>query len=347
MAYPNHTVLEGVDVCLKGNDPQALLAALGGGASFGVDSTKARRFVLEHRGGMSRVHVKIAEGCDHRCSYCIVPDARGAPRSESPDSIFREVCDASEAGFEEVVLTATHVLKYGRDLSPSRSLMWLMKQLEEAVPGPRFRLSSMEPGPAMEEVVGHLLESPRWCRHLHLAIQNGSDGVLARMRRPYRFETVERELERLSGRDPALGVGMDVIVGFPGETDAEFQENLERLQGLPFHYLHVFPYSPRKGTEAASMRPLVPSQIVKTRSALLRELSQQRRREFAEGFVGKEMEVLVETVLPNRFTGITDNYLRVTGSGSNLKKGKLAKVLVRKAIDGVLWVNQPWEEERP
>ena len=284
--------------------------------------------------GRSRAFLKIQDGCQHRCAFCIVPFARGQSRSLEPKVALDQARLLVEAGHPEIVLTGVDLGHYGGDLVPRTTLAALLRELVE-IPGLRWvRLSSVLPAyftPALVEVV---TSSPAIAPHFHIPLQSGSDRVLRLMRRPYNTLIYRRLVERLATAIPSLGLGADVIVGFPGERDADFAETLALIEGLPFSYLHVFPYSARRGTEAATLAGVVDERTVAWRSRKLRELARAKSLAFRCGLVGSVREVLVlETRdrATSRLTGLTGNYVEVLFEGADALMTGLARVRVTDA----------------
>jgi len=234
---------------------------------------------------------------------------------------------AVRAGFPEIVLTGTHLARWGRDLKEPSDIVSLMSRIEEATSdqGVRMRLSSLEPDPGLERVVEKMAGSERWCRYMHVALQHAADPILAAMNRTYRFPDAEALLKSIGARLPGFGIGLDFIVGFPGETDELFDEALHRLEGTPFTYLHVFAFSPRQGTVAADLPGRPEKAAVDERSARLRALSAARRAAFAGSLVGSELDVVVEkrrVGIASLLTGLTDNYVRVYLEGRDDLMGR-------------------------
>ncbi len=285
-----------------------------------------------------RHYIKIQEGCDQRCRYCIVPDARGSARSVPEAAVIEAVHRAAAAGHQDVVLTGTHVGRWGEDLAPPRDLAHLVARVAaEAGPGQRFRLSSLEPQDCTPGILEIL--RPPLCPHLHLPLQGGTDTVLRRMGRPYRtadFARLVGEARRRHG--PLLCIGADVIAGFPGETDAEFEAGLGFVESLDLSYLHVFTFSPRPGTPAASDPDPIPAEVAKHRTRRLRALGEARRAAFAAAMVGQTLEVFIEGPDPGGgLRGLTENYLRAVIRGGGLPAGRWTRVLVDGAAEGILY----------
>lgn len=265
-----------------------------------------------HFPGHTRAFLKIQEGCNHRCAYCIVPAVRGESRSLAPEAVEAALADLAAHGFQEVVLTGIDLGQYGRDLTPPGSLAGLLRRLAARAWPLRLRLSSLEPQEVTPELLAALATLPELCPHFHLPLQSGSAAVLAAMGRPYGPEHFRELARELLARFPEAALGLDVLVGFPGESPADFAATWELVASLPVAYLHVFPFSPRPGTPAAGLPP-VPREEVRVRAARLRELGRHKKAAFYAGQVGRTGEVLVERPAPRPgwLSGLSRNYLRV------------------------------------
>lgn len=305
----------------KGDIPRAILEAL-----HPEDILGRRTFVNSPlwQGGVrcppghTRAFLKVQEGCDAQCTYCIVPRARGPSRSRPPDSVMEELKCMEEAGVKEVVITGVHLGKYGKDLNPPWSLAKLLWEILERCALPRIRLSSIEPLELGEDLLHCMVTHPRICPHLHVPLQSGDDEVLRWMNRPYRTAEYLEKAELARSMVPDLTWGCDVMVGFPGETPAQFQRTVEFLGRLPLTYLHVFPFSPRPGTVAWTLPHRVPPQEVKARAQALREISRRRRAEAMASYVGRGLTVLAERPWKGSWgwiEGLSPNYLRVRFRG--------------------------------
>jgi len=279
--------------------------------------------------GRSRAFVKVQDGCQHRCAFCVVPLARGPSRSRDADLVVDRARALVAAGHAEIVLTGVDLGHYGADLVPRTTLAALLRRLVE-ISGLRWiRMSSMLPAyftPYLLDVVtGAATVAP----HLHIPLQSGSDRVLRRMRRPYTVAMYRALVERLAAAIPRLGLGTDVIAGFPGETDADFAETMAVVEALPLTYLHVFPYSDRPGTEAARLEGRLAASTVTERARRLRALSAAKNLAFRRGLVGRTEEVLVlhtrdrET---GRLVGLTGNYVEVAFEGGDELRGIMTRV---------------------
>ncbi|OGK93406.1 MAG: tRNA (N(6)-L-threonylcarbamoyladenosine(37)-C(2))-methylthiotransferase MtaB, partial [Candidatus Rokubacteria bacterium GWC2_70_24] len=243
--------------------------------------------------GRSRAFVKIQDGCQHRCAFCIVPAARGASRSQDPEVVLDRVRALIEAGHGEITLTGVDLGHYGWDLLPRTTLAVLLRQLAEVAGLRWLRLSSILPAYVTADLLEVITGSPRVAPHLHLPLQSGSDRVLRLMRRPYNTRMYRTLVERLARDLPDLGLGADLIVGHPGESEADFAETRALVSGLPFSYLHVFSYSDRKGTESTRLTDRVPAQTIRARSAALRQLGREKALAFRQRMLGRTHEALV------------------------------------------------------
>ena len=286
--------------------------------------------------GRTRAFVKVQDGCQHRCAFCIVPHARGASRSRDPKVVLDQVRLLVEAGHVEVVLTGIDLGHYGADLVPRTTLAALLRAMIE-IPGLRWiRLSSVLPAYFTPELLDVVEGSPTMAPHLHIPLQSGSDRVLRRMRRPYTAAMYRRLVERLAGAIPALGLGTDVIVGFPGEDETDFAATHGLVAALPFTYLHVFGYSDRRGTEAAGLSGHVPARVITARSRSLRALARDKGLAFRRSLVGTVQDVLVldrHDRGADERVGLTGNYIEVTFNGPATLRRQLARVRVT-ALDG-------------
>ena len=327
--------LPGVEMVV-GNREKDQLEELLGKDAMGVRSLGSASSLPRTR---TRALVKIQDGCDNACTYCIIRVARGPQRSRPAGEILAEVQARLAAGHQEIVLTGVHIGAYGRDRqgSPGRIDLWgLVRQVLAETGVPRLRLSSIEPWDLSEQAL-QLWDDPRLCRHLHLPLQSGSNATLHRMARQYTTAQFQRWVTAARAAIPDLAVTTDLIVGFPGETDGEFEESLAFVQKIGFSRAHVFPYSIRPGTPAAQMPGQVPSQIKAERSRALRGVASASQRAFSQSFVGRTMDVLWESDREGdkgaEWSGLTDNYLRVhTRSPANLANRLLSTRLV--AITG-------------
>jgi len=282
-----------------------------------ADAREMPRTPVGRMGGRSRAFIKIQDGCQHRCAFCIVPAARGRSRSQEPKVLVEQVEALVEAGYGEITLTGVDIGHYGWDLLPRMSLASLVIQLAQ-VPGLRWlRLSSVLPAYFTPELIDAVTTLPIVVPHLHLPLQSGSDRVLRRMRRPYNTAMYRTLAVRLAAAIPDLGLGADVIVGHPGEEEADFEATMALVGDLPLSYLHVFAYSDRKGTEAAKLGDRVAASAIRERSSRLRALGVEKSVDFRRRLLGRAVEVLVleERRADGGLTGLTSNYVEVSFAG--------------------------------
>ena len=279
----------------------------------------------------TRAFLQIQNGCNSFCAYCIVPYARGRSRSVHPDDILRGVRDLTDNGFKEVVLTGIHLGAYGLDLTPAMSLTSLVREIDKAALVPRLRIGSIEPNEVSDELLQLMSTSQSICPHLHLPLQSGSNSVLNRMGRPYSSDVFRDLTTRISAAMPDAFIGADVIAGFPGETEKEFEETARLCESLPFSDLHVFPYSKRPGTRAAGMADHVPAQIVTERAARLRGIATLKKAAFLERFTGRELDILVQgyNEKTGQCRGLSRNYIAASFPGEKSSVNEEVAVLIR------------------
>ena len=268
----------------------------------------------------TRAFLKIQEGCDLFCTFCIVPMSRGKSRSVSPRRVLEQLDRLAEQGFQEVVLTGVHLGGYGADLDPQIDLSWLVAAIEERKPVPRVRLSSLDPHEFSPALIDLLTQAQTVCPHLHIPLQSGDDRTLARMRRRYDRTLAGDVLARLRDALPQAALGTDLIVGFPGEGEHEFSQSYRFLEDSPFTYFHVFPYSVRSGTTAAKFTDSVPKPTITRRARQVRQLGARKKAAFATRFVGHTLPVLFEhsrDKTTGLLKGYSRNYLRVLAAGDD------------------------------
>jgi threonylcarbamoyladenosine tRNA methylthiotransferase MtaB len=281
--------------------------------------------------GRSRAFVRAQDGCQHRCAFCIVPAARGPSRSQAPEAMVEQVERLVDAGHREVTLTGVDLGHYGWDLVPRTSLAALVRRLADVRGLHWLRLSSVLPAYFSPELIEAVAGSGVVAPHLHVPLQSGSDPVLRLMRRPYTASMYRRLVERLAAAVPDLGLGTDVIVGHPGETEADFARTVEVVRELPLSYLHVFAYSDRRGTEAARRPGHVPPPVAAERSRILRDLGREKNLDFRRGLAGRPVAALVLETRDARtglLTALTGNYVEVLLDGPD----GLARQVVAVAI---------------
>ncbi|MBA4421677.1 MAG: tRNA (N(6)-L-threonylcarbamoyladenosine(37)-C(2))-methylthiotransferase MtaB [Syntrophus sp. (in: bacteria)] len=277
----------------------------------------------------TRAFLKIQDGCDAFCSYCIVPRARGASRSLRPVEVEEGIASLASEGYREVVLTGIHLGAYGRDLIPTTDLEAMVRSVTEAHLVERLRLSSIEPREVTDELISLIESSGVVCRHLHIPLQSGDDGILAAMNRNYDAAFFRDLIRKVHTAVPDIAVGIDVIAGFPGETETAFVNTIRLVEGLPVAYLHVFPYSRRPGTPAAAMPDQVPEIEKKRRAEQLRRIGTAKRQAFAERFIGTPLAVLIEgrKEKSTGFSiGFSDNYIPVA-CGTACDANRIVRVM--------------------
>lgn len=284
----------------------------------------------------TRAYIKIQDGCNQYCSYCIIPYARGPIRSRSFNEIINEAEELGKKGFKEIVLTGIHVASYGKDFKDENlALIDVIEGISKIEAIKRIRLSSMEPKLIDEEFMLRALDTGKFCDHFHLSLQSGSDSVLKRMNRKYTTNEFENIVKLIRKYMPNAGITTDIIVGFPGETEEEFVETYNFAKKIGFSKIHVFKYSPREGTLAASMKDQIDGNIKNERSHRLLNLNDKLVENFNQSLVGKELEVLFENDEKELSEGYTTNYSLV-----NLKnphyKGEIKKIFITKSNKDVL-----------
>ena len=290
----------------------------------------------------TRAFLKIQDGCDRYCSYCIIPYARGRVRSRDLESIVKEVENLASNGYKEVVLTGIHVASYGKDIKDSDiKLLDVIKQINDIEGIERIRLSSVEPILFTDEFVEAVSTMDKVCPHYHLSLQSGCDETLKRMKRRYTTEEYKAIVDRLRAAIPNVSITTDVIVGFPGETNEEFDKTYEFLKDIELTHMHVFKYSPRKGTPAATMENQVDPSTKHDRSEKLLQLNEENFNKFGQKMLDKEFNVLFEQkVGDNKYEGLTENYVKVIVESDNDISEQILKVKIKDVknefLEGIL-----------
>lgn len=308
----SHTVMEAVEDLSRGKDYE--------------------RLHLTRTGGHTRAYIKVQDGCNQFCSYCIIPYARGRVRSRKPEDVLSEVKDLADNGYREVVLTGIHLSSYGIDFDGERHLLSLIKQVHE-VPGiMRIRLGSLEPGIITEEFAASISSLPKICPHFHLSLQSGCNATLKRMNRKYTAEEYMDKCRILRRHFDNPALTTDVIVGFPGETEEEFRQSYDFVDSVNFYETHIFKYSRREGTRAASMDGQIDEHLKASRSAEMIRLGEKKRKAYEDSFIGKEVEVLIEEdALINGKkvqTGHTKEYIKIALETEKNLKNCIVKVQI-------------------
>ena len=280
--------------------------------------------VFDSANERTRPNLKVQDGCNNRCSFCVIPSLRGRSRSLPLEEVVREINQLVEAGYREVVISGINLGRWGRDLQMSNGRPLKFEQLIARILDDtaleKLRISSVEPMDWTDSLIQLMADSPRIAKHAHVPMQSGSDAVLRRMHRKYRPWHYREKIEKIRVTMPTAAIGADVMTGFPGETEAEFEETRRMIEGLPFTYLHVFTFSARPGTSAASMPNQLPVRIARERNRILRELAAIKKRAFMRSFVGKPLSAItlnVNSALPEGVwtEALTDNYLRMRIAG--------------------------------
>ncbi|MFZ0133082.1 MAG: tRNA (N(6)-L-threonylcarbamoyladenosine(37)-C(2))-methylthiotransferase MtaB [Desulfobacterales bacterium] len=283
-------------------------------------------------GNRARPFLKIQDGCEAFCSYCIVPYARGPSRSLAPDQAVEDIRRISQAGFHEVVLTGIHLGCYGNDLTPPTDLLALLGRIRAAGAIDRVRLSSIEPRELSDALTGFAAEAGRGpgriCPHFHIPLQSGDDAILKKMNRPYTGGFFAGRVGKILQLMPDAAIGVDILVGFPGETDACFAHTRRLIEDLPVAYLHVFPFSPRTGTPARHFTEKVPAAVVKERCRVMRDIGKQKKQSYYRKFVGRPLDIIIENrrhLPPGHVIGTSANYIPVLAKISPHQNNRVQK----------------------
>ncbi|HID30420.1 MAG TPA: MiaB/RimO family radical SAM methylthiotransferase [Desulfobacterales bacterium] len=288
-------------------------------------------------GHQTRPFLKIQDGCDAFCAYCIIPYARGRSRSLTPETVIKRTKNLRARGYAEIVLCGINMGRYGQDLSPATSLAKLMESIDGPKGVERLRLSSVEPAELSEAFIEQLASSNRICPHLHIPLQSGDDEVLKSMNRPYDSQRYRDLVHRITSMMPDVAIGVDVLVGFPGETERAFENTCHLIDQLPIAYLHVFPFSMQKQTPAATLRDTVPPEAIKKRCRYVRALGEAKRRKFYDKCIGSTFEVLIEGKrdrTTGHLKGLTRNYVPVIVEGDDKLMHRLVQIRLTKSEHG-------------
>lgn len=277
----------------------------------------------------TRAVIKVQDGCDRFCSYCIIPYARGRVRSRNTESILQEVKQIAKKQVKEIVITGIHIASYGKDFKDGTSLIDLLEKLNQIEGIQRIRLGSLEPNLITSEFVKRLVVLEKICPHFHLSLQSGCNETLKRMNRRYTTEEFMQAVTLLRESYPTVLLTTDVIVGFPGETDEEFKKTYDFLKQVNFYKMHVFPYSPRRGTKAANMPNQIEGDKKEQRSKKLIELSHQCQQYYHKSYFGKTVEVLLEEKVGDYYQGHTDNYLLVRAKSQENLENQIQQITIQ------------------
>lgn len=332
--------IDGVDIVLGASEKFHVFSYAGNFSKlaspkiFVSPIDEAKDFGIAYSGGVddrTRAFLKVQDGCDFNCSFCTIPLARGKSRSQSIEASVQQAHKLGEMGYKEIVLTGVNVGDYGKH--DGNSLLELLRELEHVQKIERVRISSVEPNLLTPRLLNYWLSSEKICKHFHIPLQSGSDVLLRAMRRRYTTSYYANLIHSIKEKNPDAGIGVDVIVGFPGETDEIFEQTYNFLRDLPVSYLHVFTYSERPNTPSAVFTNRVEPRIRYSRSEMLRTLGYKKKHAFYETQIGRTHDVLVENVVEeNMISGYTDNYVRVQMPYHSALENSIAHVRLEKVL---------------
>lgn len=322
--------LEGVELVIGNNDKTKVFELLEQKnykqKLYSCDISQIESFEHAYSVEMrTRSFLKIQDGCDYPCTYCTIPKARGKSRNDSISEIVEDAKDIANRGVKEIILTGVNIGDFGK--STNETFFELIKQLEKVEGIERYRISSIEPNLLKDEIIEFVANSKKFMPHFHIPLQSGSDDVLKLMKRRYNVAKFSDRVLNAKKLIPEVFFGIDVIVGFPGETDDNFNDTYTLLEQLPISYLHIFPYSDRKGTLASQMKGKIASEIIKQREKKLQDLSDKKHFEFYKKFIGTTKKVLFEQKdKQGLYAGYTDNYLRIKVESTETLRNKIEEV---------------------
>lgn len=330
------TSIQGIDLLAGNRDKEELVTLVRNRLNGEDRRVQTPAFSKQHL--HTRALVKVQDGCDHFCSFCIVPFVRGKPASKPASEILAEVEGLVNAGVKEIVITGVNLGKYGADLNGNKGLVGLLENILRIDPLGRVRLSSIEVNNITPKFVSLFGRNPKLCHHLHIPLQSGSNRILQAMNRGYKAEEYLGKISQLKAVASDVALTTDVMVGFPGETDEDFEATRSLIEKTRFRKLHVFKFSPRPGTPAAELPDQMAEEVKDKRSSELIKLGDELAKSYLSGFAGREIEVLVEKKMRDGLlTGISDNYIRVCFEGSPDLVGELVTVRTTEAKDGCLY----------
>ena len=284
-------------------------------------------------GNMTRAYLKIQDGCNAFCTYCIVPYARGRSCSMPENDVMEHLENLREQGYTEAVITGIHAGMYGLDFKKRSSLFRLLKKIDELKPIHRIRLSSIEPKELTDDIIELAAGTSTICDHFHIPLQSGDDEILKRMKRPYNTDFFRKLILKIHALMPYAAIGVDILQGFPGESEKAFKNTYDLINELPVSYLHVFPFSPRKGTPAFNYPDKVKPEILKYRCSVMRELGKEKKMQFIENNIGRKIESIIQNKR-DRETGmlkaVTSNYLTVLVAGEDQLKRKIVEIILKR-----------------
>ncbi len=294
-------------------------------------------FPFTVKGNKTRPFLKIQDGCNNFCTYCIVPHARGRSRSMTPEMVLKNIRQLHRAGYHEVVLTGIHLGAYGLDLSPKTNLIALLYRIVESKTIHRVRLSSIEPPELTDDIIKLVSETETICNHFHVPLQSGDDMILKKMHRPYTGSFFQDQVTKIHNIIPDAAIGVDTLIGFPGESDKAFENTYSLIKRLPVTYLHVFPFSSRSPTPASRYSQKVDSKIIKARCEKMRRLGNEKKINFYKNFIGKKVEIIIEGKRDHStglLKGITSNYIPLYVKGNDNIINTIARAKIEKSGPG-------------
>ncbi len=281
-------------------------------------------------GNMTRAYLKIQDGCNAFCTYCIIPYARGRSCSMPEDDVIKHLENLKKKGYTEAVITGIHAGMYGLDFKKKSSLFQLLEKINKLKPIHRIRLSSIEPKELTDDIIELASESSTICDHFHIPLQSGNDEILRRMKRPYDSEFFKNLILKIHSLIPYAAIGVDILQGFPGESEKAFKNTYDLIKQLPVSYLHVFPFSPRKGTPAFNFPDQVKPEVLKYRCSVMRELGLKKKKQFIEKNIGREIEAVIQNKRDEEtgmLKAVTSNYLTILAKGEDELKRKTVKIM--------------------
>ncbi len=298
------------------------------------DLSKRKENYFDELGGLAdsdrtRAQVRIQDGCENFCSYCIIPYLRGPERSRKKENVIKEINDLELLGYKEVVLTGIHLGSYGNDFDSEYGVSNLIESILEETNIPRIRLSSIEPNEVSNQIIKLYESNKRLMPHLHIPLQSGSDKILKKMNRKYNLDQYKNLIKKLRKKIPRIAITTDLIVGFPGETEKDFQDMVSFVRIMQFSQMHVFRYSKREGTVAAEMSNQVDGNIAKNRSKIIRDLAKEMGKNYTAEMIGSTHNVLIEQKIDEyRYFGHAENYTKVIIKENNLSTNEIYQVKI-------------------
>ncbi|SMD03959.1 threonylcarbamoyladenosine tRNA methylthiotransferase MtaB [Desulfocicer vacuolatum DSM 3385] len=298
--------------------------------------TDFQSFPAAVTGDNTRAYLKIQDGCNSFCTYCIVPHARGRSRSMPREEVMSHLRALDEKGYAEAILTGIHTGAYGLDFKEKSSLEALLRDIAREKPIHRIRLSSVEPRELTDNIINFMVNNPMFCEHFHIPLQSGDDEILSRMKRPYDAALFKSLVMKIRRKKPFAAIGVDILQGFPGENEEAFKSTFNLIRSLPITHLHVFPFSPREGTPAFNYPDKVPRDIIRERCTIMRSLGERKTREFETRNLGRSLEAVIQDKrdgVTGKLKAMTSNYLTIQVEGADELKKKVVSVELNH-IDG-------------